>query len=39
MIATSYRVIKQPHQVYVQQEIKDIIDYITKPELPHGAIS
>jgi hypothetical protein len=31
-------VIKRPHGVYTHKEINDVLNYLTQPELPRGAI-
>jgi hypothetical protein len=38
MIPTFQRVIKRPHRVYTHKEIDDVLNYLTQPELPRGAI-
>jgi hypothetical protein len=38
MIPTFQRVIKRPHRVYTHKEIDDVLNSLTQPELPRGAI-
>jgi hypothetical protein len=38
MILTFQRAIKRPHRAYTHKEIDDVLNYLTQPELPRGAI-
>jgi hypothetical protein len=38
MIPTFQRVIKRPHRVYPHKEIDEVLNCLTQPELPRGAI-
>jgi hypothetical protein len=39
MIPAFHRVIKRVHHVYTHRDIDDILEYLSQPELPRGAIS
>jgi hypothetical protein len=38
MIPTFQRVVKRPHRVYTHKGIDHVLNYLTQPEFPRGAI-
>jgi hypothetical protein len=39
MIAASQRAIKRSHHIYNHREIDDVLEYLSQPEPPRGAIA